>query len=72
MRVVNTRVLPVPAPANTSTGPSRVSTASRCSGLRSAEIAAHGAAPAWRARQCRPASAQASRCFPAVFLRVRA
>ena len=36
MRVVSTRVLPVPAPASTSTGPSRVSTASRCSGLRSA------------------------------------
>ena len=35
MRVVRTRVLPVPAPASTSTGPSSVSTASRCSGLRS-------------------------------------
>ncbi len=35
MRVVSTRVLPVPAPASTSTGPSSVSTASRCSGLRS-------------------------------------
>ena len=35
MRVVKTRVLPVPAPASTSTGPSSVSTASRCSGLRS-------------------------------------
>ena len=34
MRVVSTRVLPVPAPARTSTGPSVVSTASRCSGLR--------------------------------------
>ena len=33
MRVVSTRVLPVPAPASTSTGPSSVSTASRCSGL---------------------------------------
>ena len=29
-----TRVLPVPAPASTNTGPSSVSTASRCSGLR--------------------------------------
>ena len=36
MRVVRTRVLPVPAPASTSTGPSSVSTAWRCSGLRSA------------------------------------
>ena len=36
MRVVSTRVLPVPAPASTSTGPSSVSTAARCSGLRSA------------------------------------
>ena len=35
IRLVKTRVLPVPAPANTKTGPSRVSTASRCSGLRS-------------------------------------
>ena len=33
MRVVSTRVLPVPAPARTSTGPSSVSTAARCSGL---------------------------------------
>jgi hypothetical protein len=33
-RVVSTRVLPVPAPARTSTGPSVVSTASRCSGFR--------------------------------------
>ncbi|EHH08430.1 hypothetical protein MEA186_25804 [Mesorhizobium amorphae CCNWGS0123] len=33
MRVVNTRVLPVPAPASTRTGPSVVSTASRCSGF---------------------------------------
>ena len=33
MRVVSTRVLPVPAPASTSSGPSSVSTASRCSGL---------------------------------------
>ena len=34
MRVVSTRVLPVPAPASTSTGPSSASTAARCSGLR--------------------------------------
>src|SRR5690606_27190150 len=33
-RVVRTRVLPVPAPASTSTGPSSVSTASRWAGLR--------------------------------------
>ncbi len=33
MRVVRTRVLPVPAPARTSTGPSVVSTAARCSGF---------------------------------------
>ena len=33
MRVVNTRVFPVPAPARTSTGPSIASTASRCSGF---------------------------------------
>ena len=38
MRVVSTRVLPVPAPASTSTGPSSVSTASRCSGLSPVEI----------------------------------
>ena len=36
MRVVSTRVLPVPAPASTSTGPSSASTAARCSGLRPA------------------------------------
>src|SRR5262249_2910134 len=34
MRQVTTRVLPVPAPANTNSGPDRVSTASRCAGLR--------------------------------------
>ncbi len=33
MRVVSTRVLPVPAPASTKTGPSVVSTARRCSGF---------------------------------------
>ncbi len=33
-RVVSTRVLPVPAPASTSRGPSVDSTASRCSGFR--------------------------------------
>ena len=33
MRTVSTRVLPVPAPASTRTGPSSVSTASRCSAL---------------------------------------
>ena len=33
IRVVRTRVLPVPAPASTSTGPSSASTAARCSGL---------------------------------------
>ena len=33
-RVVSTRVLPVPAPASTSSGPSSVSTAARCSGFR--------------------------------------
>ena len=35
IRVVRTRVFPVPAPASTSTAPSSVTTASRCSGLRS-------------------------------------
>lgn len=34
MRVVMTRVFPVPAPASTSRGPSVVSTASRCAGFR--------------------------------------
>ena len=38
MRVVSTRVLPVPAPASTRTGPSVVSTASRCSGFSPFEI----------------------------------
>ncbi len=40
MRVVITRVLPVPAPASTSSGPSVVSTASRCAGFRPATMAA--------------------------------
>src|SRR5580692_6796232 len=44
MRTVSTRVLPVPAPASTSTGPSSVSTASRCSGLRPARYGAPAAA----------------------------
>ncbi len=35
-RVVSTRVLPVPAPASTSSGPSTVSTAARCSAFRRA------------------------------------
>ncbi len=35
-RVVRTRVLPVSAPASTSTGPSTLSTASRCSGFNPA------------------------------------
>ena len=52
MRVVSTRVLPVPAPASTSTGPSSVSTASRCSGLRPSR---YGAA-ALRARTRRDAA----------------
>src|SRR5688572_10773900 len=38
MRTVITRVLPVPAPASTSTGPSVVVTARRCSGFREARI----------------------------------
>ena len=38
MRVVSTRVLPVPAPARTRTGPSVASTAARCSGLRPDKI----------------------------------
>ena len=33
MRAVSARVLPVPAPASISTGPSSVSTASRCGGF---------------------------------------
>ena len=48
MRVVSTRVLPVPAPASTSTGPSVVSTAWRCSGLRPFEIIGRGRALARR------------------------
>src|SRR5712692_10435385 len=40
MRVVITRVLPVPAPARTSSGPSTVETASRCDGLSVASRAA--------------------------------
>src|SRR3954467_1607617 len=35
-RVVSTRVLPVPAPASTSTGPATLSTAKRCSGVKRA------------------------------------
>src|SRR5262245_15911622 len=48
MRVVMTRVLPVPAPASTSSGPSVVETASRCAGL---SVASKASAPgAWRRR----------------------
>ena len=36
MRVVMTRVLPVPAPARTRSGPSVVEAASRCAGLSEA------------------------------------
>ena len=52
MRTVSTRVLPVPAPANTSTGPSSVSTASRCSALSPARYAAPD--PPARARAAIP------------------
>ena len=38
MRTVTTRVLPVPAPASTSTGPRIVVTARRCSGLSAAIV----------------------------------
>ena len=38
MRVVSTRVLPVPAPASTSTGPSSVSTACALLGVEPGEI----------------------------------
>ena len=38
MRVVRTRVLPVPAPASTSSGPSVASTASRLLGVEAVEI----------------------------------
>ena len=38
MRVVSTRVLPVPAPASTSTGPSSVSTACALLGVEVVEI----------------------------------
>jgi hypothetical protein len=54
MRVVSTRVLPVPAPASTRTGPSSVSTASRCSGLRPAR---YGAPTVARARAAMPPGA---------------
>ena len=43
IRVVSTRVLPVPAPARTSTGPSTASTAARCSLLSAARYAGRGA-----------------------------
>ena len=58
MRVVSTRVLPVPAPASTSTGPSRLSTASACSGLRPERYCAAGhaaAREAWLAASARAA-----------------
>ena len=44
MRVVSTRVLPVPAPASTRTGPSVASTASRWASFNSAKYGAAGAA----------------------------
>ena len=44
MRVVSTRVLPVPAPASTSTGPSSVSTARALLGVQLGEIVAAGGA----------------------------
>ncbi len=51
MRVVSTRVLPVPAPASTSTGPSVASTASRCSGF---SLSSHGVPRAPMARAAMP------------------
>src|SRR5580698_5378136 len=57
MRTVSTRVLPVPAPASTSTGPSSVSTASRCSGLSPVRYGA----PAACARAAIPPGAGAGR-----------
>ena len=54
-RVVSTRVLPVPAPASTSTGPSSASTARRCSSLRPREIARRRGRRGARATARRPA-----------------
>ena len=51
MRVVSTRVLPVPAPASTRTGPSVASTASRCSGF---SLSSHGVARPPAARAAMP------------------
>ena len=45
IRWVSTRVLPEPAPASTSSGPSACVTASRCGGLRSASRRSTGSAP---------------------------
>src|SRR4051794_39228205 len=45
MRCVSTRVLPEPAPASTSSGPSPCSTAWRCGGFRSASRRSAGSAP---------------------------
>ncbi len=52
MRVVSTRVLPVPAPASTSTGPSSASTARALLGVEAGEIAG-GAATAERGPSAR-------------------
>ena len=43
IRCVSTRVLPEPAPATTSSGPSVHSTASRCCGFRASSVAAGAA-----------------------------
>src|SRR3954452_17658463 len=53
-RYVSTRVLPEPAPAMTSSGPSVVSAASRCGGLRSARYCS-GEATATRSMLASPA-----------------
>src|SRR3954453_14574673 len=45
MRCVSTRVLPEPAPASTSSGPSPCSTAWRCGGFRSVSRRSAGSAP---------------------------
>src|SRR5690606_18703455 len=63
MRVVSTRVFPVPAPARTSTGPSVVSTASRCSGLSPFRYGGVAAWPA-RAAMARAAMPEGADCGP--------
>jgi len=68
MRKVTARVLPVPAPARISTGPSVVSTASRCSAFSSSRRAS--ICPRWLEKVCTSHGSRRWRCAQTCAIRL--